>query len=451
MSVVDLRESVADPGSLPVERLEMQLKSQAAHVASAMCRWLLLVAEYDRRGAYERWEARSCAEWLSFHCGVAAGTAREYVRVARRLGELPLVVERFERGELSYSKVRSITRVATPDTEADLVGLALEMSASQLERAMKVLERTARGVSDEQLGRIEACRGYDEWVDEHGLAHVLLRVSPDELEELHAAMAVAREVDYKHAKAAGNVGAKRGAGLPRLDALLLAVQLGHAMLLTHDDVLPTRHLMQIVVNEQPWVDEKGLVVLGPGIRVHPQMARRLGCDVQVQLVPGCDGAKGLDLGRTVRTFTARQKRAIAERYPVCGFPGCDVAAMRCEFHHLVPWEDGGTTDVANGVPLCRRHHHSVHDRGWAMFKARDASIVVIAPDGRRMVSRPPVVPAPDMSLEALHDRLGLDVVVPEGNEERGNVGFIADVLLGNYAVTGQKLWDSARMTEVSLN
>ena len=446
-------EWVADPAELPVERLEMQLKGQAAHVAAAMCRWLLLVAEYDRRGAYERWEQRSCAEWLAFHCGVASATAREYVRVARRLVELPVVTARFAAGELSYSKVRALCRAATPETEGELVDLALELSAAQLDRTMRVLERSAREVSDEQLERISASRGYDEWVEDSGLHCILLRVSPDEAETVRAAMAVARDVDFAHAKAADAVGPRRGAGLARLDALLLAVELGHAALMVGEDELPTRHTMQIHVNEPPWVDEQGLVVLGPGIRLHPKMARRLGCDVQVELVAGCAEAVGLNLGRKVRTFTRRQRRAIAKRYPVCAFPGCEVDASRCQFHHLVPWEDGGLTDLDNGVPLCRFHHHAVHDRGWSMFKVRDTSIVVISPDGRRMSERPPVVAAPEETLEALHDRLGLDVVVPASPSSApgADLRWVIDVLLGNLTVTGSPLWDSRRLREVSLN
>jgi Domain of unknown function (DUF222) len=121
-------------GEVPLERLEDEIASLAAHLAAETCRFLRLVADYDRREGYFTWGCRSCAEWLSYRCGVGLTAAREQVRVARALGELPLVAERFGRGELSYSKVRALTRVATAGCEAELVGLAAEMTAAQLER-----------------------------------------------------------------------------------------------------------------------------------------------------------------------------------------------------------------------------------------------------------------------------------------------------------------------------
>ncbi len=88
---------------------------------------------------------RSCAEWLSLRCGLALGPGREHVRVARRLTELPLVRAEFGRGRLSYSKVRAIARVALPDSEAELVGLALHATAAQLERIVRAYRTAACG------------------------------------------------------------------------------------------------------------------------------------------------------------------------------------------------------------------------------------------------------------------------------------------------------------------
>ena len=104
--------------SLPLERLEHEITELAAHIHAATCRWLLLVAELDRREGWASWGAISCAEWLSWRCGIAPGAAREQVRVARALSSLPLMRAAFERGELSYSKARAISRVAEPSTEA---------------------------------------------------------------------------------------------------------------------------------------------------------------------------------------------------------------------------------------------------------------------------------------------------------------------------------------------
>src|SRR3954447_14821100 len=90
---------------VPLERLEAQLTEGAAHLAAGMGRWLLLVGEFDRRKGYERWEARSTAHWLNWHCGVSLRTGQEQVRVGRSLLEYPAITEAFCSGRLSYSKV----------------------------------------------------------------------------------------------------------------------------------------------------------------------------------------------------------------------------------------------------------------------------------------------------------------------------------------------------------
>ena len=110
-----------DPAALTdvsADALEPALGSWSATVAASEFRWLRLVAEHDRRRLDERWECRTCAHWLMWHCALDIRAAHENVRVARALEHLPLVAAAFERGELSYSKVRAISRVAHPDPHA---------------------------------------------------------------------------------------------------------------------------------------------------------------------------------------------------------------------------------------------------------------------------------------------------------------------------------------------
>jgi hypothetical protein len=109
---------------VPLERLEAQICEGAAQLFAGMARWLLLVGEFDRRKGHERWECRSAAAWFNWHCGISVRTAQEQVRVARVLLEYPRIADAFSRREVSYSKVRAITRVVTPATEAQLLELA---------------------------------------------------------------------------------------------------------------------------------------------------------------------------------------------------------------------------------------------------------------------------------------------------------------------------------------
>ena len=147
----------------PLERLEREIGELAAHIHAATCRWLGLVAEYDRREGWAEWGCKSCAQWLSWRCALAPPAAREQVRVARRLLELPLIREAFGRGELSYSQVRALSRVATAELESSLLELARYATAAQLERTL----RAYRGVVERELSPADAAHGERYLVCEH--------------------------------------------------------------------------------------------------------------------------------------------------------------------------------------------------------------------------------------------------------------------------------------------
>jgi hypothetical protein len=124
----------AGPAQVPLERLEAQICELAGHLAAATCRFLVLLADFDARRGWASWEMNSCAQWLSWKCQMSSGTAREHVRVARALRDLPVIRARFAAGRLSYAKVRALTRIATAATEAGLAELAGPMTGNQLER-----------------------------------------------------------------------------------------------------------------------------------------------------------------------------------------------------------------------------------------------------------------------------------------------------------------------------
>src|SRR3954470_7536088 len=141
-----------------MEAVADEIASLAAHMEAAMCRWLGLVSEYDESGAWADWGCRSCAEWLGYRCSLNVTTARDHVRVARRLRELPLVRAAFGRGELSHSKARALTRLEDVAREAELLELARYMTASQLERTVRgwrrVVAAEAHRVHEERFLRV---------------------------------------------------------------------------------------------------------------------------------------------------------------------------------------------------------------------------------------------------------------------------------------------------------
>jgi hypothetical protein len=100
--------------------------------------------------------------------------------------------------------------------------------------------------------------------------------------------------------------------------------------------------------------------------------------------PGC-----LDEGRNKRTANRAQRRALRGFYRCCAIPGCSVPFDRCKIHHLRYWERGGPTNLDNLLPLCSKHHHCVHDCGWAVTMGPDRSLRIDLPDGTTMTTGPP--------------------------------------------------------------
>src|SRR5262245_11766549 len=117
----------------PIDELEATLIDSWREVSKATHRFLVQLREFDLRQGWKAYGNSDCAEWLNWKCGVSRVTAQEKVRVARALWGLPQIDVAFERGELSYSKVRALSRVATDKSEAELLRFALSSSASIVE------------------------------------------------------------------------------------------------------------------------------------------------------------------------------------------------------------------------------------------------------------------------------------------------------------------------------
>src|SRR3954469_4107093 len=193
--LVDVAEQVTTSVEVPLERLEAEICEGAAHVAAGMGQWLLLVGEFDRRKGYERWECRSAAFWLNWHCGIRIRTAQDQVRVGRALLDYPRIAEVLCRGELSYTKVRAITRVVTPETEATLIDLASAVPASQIERVVAGRKRV--DVLEDQVAH--NVRHLDAYYDDDGSLVGMFRLGPDEGAALLAALTLGKDV-LRHQK-----------------------------------------------------------------------------------------------------------------------------------------------------------------------------------------------------------------------------------------------------------
>lgn len=184
--------------NMELEQLGERIAEQAAHLDAAMHRLLADLREFDERGGWHLQGARSCAHWLAWRVGWDLVTARERVRVAGKLAEFPTIDDALRRGEMSYSKVRAMLRVATPANEVLLLDHARLMTASQLEtlcRKYAVVQRHGRDphpLGDEQRRYVRR-RDTDD-----GMIKIEAVLHPEEAELVwtmlnHAATQLARE------------------------------------------------------------------------------------------------------------------------------------------------------------------------------------------------------------------------------------------------------------------
>src|SRR5919109_3039901 len=153
-----LVETTPDPEIEELERLGDQIAELSAHLEVANARLLDLIREFDARGGWADQAPRSCAHWLAWRLGLDLGAARERVRVARALGTLPLLSQAHARGEVSYAKVRAVTRVATPETEERLLEFSKRGTAAQVERLVRGWRRMDRKAEDEEARQRQRSR-----------------------------------------------------------------------------------------------------------------------------------------------------------------------------------------------------------------------------------------------------------------------------------------------------
>jgi len=96
--------------------------------------------------------------------------------------------------------------------------------------------------------------------------------------------------------------------------------------------------------------------------------QRLSCDGTTTEITLDSFGRPLDVGREQRTFTPKQRVALAVRDGACMFGDCDKEPSMTEAHHIIPWAEGGRTDLANGILLCRFHHLLIHNNGWEIYR-----------------------------------------------------------------------------------
>ena len=430
------------PPTADLERLGDEIAELSAHLDAATARLLALIREFDARGGWNT-GFPSCAEWLGWRVGLDKGAARERVRVARALGTLPRLTEALARGELSYSKVRALTRVATPETEARLLAVGRAGTAEHVERIVQSWRQVDRRAEARKAARHHEGRRLQLYEDEDGMVVVRGRLTPEAGALLRRALEAGREVLYQKAQREPH-GAAVGAVEPVEKRPTVAQQQADALALVaesalHHDFDPGApgERYQVVVHVDAAVladpDQPGQSALEDGAHVPAGTSRRMACDASRVVVRHDPGGRVVEIGARTRTIPPALRRALLHRDRTCRFPGCGVRVVQA--HHLHHWAQGGPTKLSNLALLCRRHHRAVHEEGFHVARGPDGTLQFRRPDGRPLPEVPPSAAGPGDSvaiLRARHDadglRIGARTAHPDWLGERLDLGWAIDVL-----------------------
>jgi 5-methylcytosine-specific restriction endonuclease McrA len=447
------------PSVVPLERLEAQICELAGHLAAATCRFLVLLGDFDARRGWASWDMTSCAAWLSWKCQMSSGTAREHVRVARALRDLPVIRAEFAAGRLSYSKVRALTRIATAENEAGLAEIAGPMTGNQLERFARAHRRC--NDADDAAARVR--RRLTWRFEEDGSLAGTFRLPPlAGATLLKALRAAAADLEHPHeAEAeAGSVSAETPAAdqpvvatsssladaLVTIAECFLAEQGGGSsdpdiyQVIVHAGVdaitdggpvgvsaeTPPRAAQP--VTGDPADPARCHVEDGPAISL--SKVRTLACTATVSwMLHNRDGTV-LDVGRRRRRPTAAIRRAARERDKCrCRFPGCE--SRRVDLHHIHYWSHGGRTKLTNLISLCKYHHTLVHERGHLIAPGPGGTFAFYRPDGTA-VPASPAPPRTDGTIDGCHEaEITADTIVPSWYGERLDLDHAIYVCLAN--------------------
>jgi hypothetical protein len=402
--------------------LSDELTRLAGHINAAQHRFLTLLAALIERDAWEGHGIKSPAHWLNYHCGIDLGAAREKVRVAKSLQQLPAIDEAFRSGTISYSKVRAMTRSATPENEQMLLQVALHGTAQHVEQLVRKYRR-AESLTDDRCAESQYdARELTCYFDDDGMLVLRGRMTPEDgavFMKAVEAMVAAQNPCVVADEDAANLSEKT---FPqkRVDALLALAEQAMSSMEEGLQPLSSADKYQVVVhiergsersNEQHCSIESG----AHHLPLSPATARRLCCDAS--LVPVLEDAKGnvLNVGRKTRAIPPSIRRALQIRDHGCRFPGC-CESRYVDAHHVQHWCDGGETRLDNLVLLCRHHHRLLHQEGYEIVKHGEQQFEFLTPRGGPMKAAlvpqfvaPEDVASETLAIEREHDGRGLEI------------------------------------------
>ena len=352
-----------------IDDLEQNILSLARQINVATYELLIMVREFDERAGFLKWCQQNTAEWLAWRCDISMNAAREKVRVAHALKVLPAITEAFASGELSYTKVRAMTRVATRENEKDLLEFALRHTAVNVEQRCREL-RFGRADSVDVAQRAFESRSL-RIIRNADRAMMTITVDlPVELGELvDKALDKAREDDAPELVET-SWQAKQADAFVTLMKDYLCGTSDDKPGSSRDNYLVTVH-----------VDQSALAGNAGRSALPIETVKRLSCDGSAVVITEDKRGEPLDIGRKSRIVPLGLERAVRSRdNDTCRFPGCHNKKFT-DCHHIEHWASGGETRAENLMLLCSRHHESVHEGRYRILKDYEDNWFFARPDG----------------------------------------------------------------------
>ena len=316
-----------------LDRLGDEIAELSAHLEAATARLLDLIREFDARGGWNN-GFTSCAAWLSWRVGLDPGAARERVRVARALEHLPRLAHALACGELSYAKVRALTRVAKSETEERLLAVGRAGTACHVERIVRGWRRVDRIAEASETARRYQSRALRVYQDEDGMVVVRGRLTPELGAVLMKALAAAREKLYDQTPRTFENPGDVSTEPPSLEqqqadalALISETALHHAL----DPGAPGERYQVVVHVDAPVLADAnaaGQSVLEDGAHVSAETSQRLACDATRVLMQHDRDGRAVEVSARSRTIPPAIRRALHHRDRGCRFPGCGIRVGR---------------------------------------------------------------------------------------------------------------------------
>ena len=367
-------QSLPDPDR-SIDELDAAICQLAGRINAVSYQLLVLVREFDDRMGWAKWSYPSCAEWLSWRCQISLSAAREKVRTAQALRDLPAISLAFREGRLSYTKARALTRVALEHGEDALLRYALDATAPDVEERCRQI-RNVHPDSVHDARRAWQARALSAWRNT-ARGTLCLRVElPLDLGEL-VMKAIERAMEREEIADGVAERAPSGFQSQQADALVAIVTTYLEGGASESGSSSTADRHQLVLH----VDEAALRG-GAGRADAPlETVKRLACDSSLVVVTEDERGTPLGVSPKQRVVSTALRRALLARDRCCAFPGCNRKKF-VQAHHVEHWIEGGETTLENLVLLCSYHHRLLHEGGFSIRRDYRGELYFVRADGR---------------------------------------------------------------------